>query len=271
MNLTKSRVVWIVVGFAVGLLLFWWTREAPPPPAPVAADAPKAERDPVVATPVAPPDPYREVPEAVSDDERAERNEARHEAGTGENQLEHLLKSVVQANAEELKLTPEEVDRLASAYLEYQEVHAELVSRYLQETNFDPSSVSVRLPAHPVEGKMLRDMFYRRLETDFPGGKAAEIQSQIGGFFDNAFRGFGVTEQTFTIKRSPEVADAFEVSWEANVPEGVTAASINPDVNFPGSSGTTLLYREQVATGEYRFLGDIVERRFPSPAASSSR
>jgi hypothetical protein len=270
MDFVKTRVFWIVPGIVVGLLLFLWTREAPSPPPPAVA-LPKAQPAPVAVAPVAPPNPYREVAESVSDDERAERNEARPEAGTGENQLEHMLKSVVMANAGELNLSPEEVDRLSSAYLEYQEVHAELVARYLQETSFDPASVTVRLPAHPVEGKMLRDMFYRRLETDFPGGKAAEIQSQIGGFFDSAFRGFGVTEQTFTIKRSPEVADAFEVSWEANVPEGQTAAALNPDVNFAGSSGTVLLYREQVATGEYRFLGDIVDRRFPSQAGAAAR
>jgi hypothetical protein len=268
MNFAKSRVFWIVLGFVIGVLLFLWTRESQPPKA---VTIPKAEPAPVAAVPAAVPDPYREIPESVSDDERAERNEARPEAGTGENQLEHLLKSVVMANAEELKLTPQEVDRLASAYLEYQEVHAELVARYLQETSFDPSSVTVRLPAYPVEGKMLRDMFYRRLEKDFPGGKAEEIKAQIGGFFDSAFRGFGVTEQDFTIKRSPEVADAFEVSWKANVPEGLTAAALNPDVDFAGSTGTALLYREQVATGEYQFLGDIVERRFPSQKSSAAR
>src|SRR5688500_12621173 len=128
MDFVKSRVFWIVIGFVVGLLLFLWTREAPSPPAPVVA-LPKDQPPPVAAEPATPPKSNREVAEAVSDDERAERNEARPEAGTGENQLEHMLKSVVMANAGELNLGPEEVDRLSSAYLEYQEVHAELVAR----------------------------------------------------------------------------------------------------------------------------------------------
>ena len=263
MKSTKSRIILFVSGVGLGAVLFWWIRQPPATPRPV-APAPVVSREVGAEAPPPPRDPYREIPEAVSDDERAERNEARPEAGSGENQLEHLLKSVVLANAEELKMTPAEIDRLASAYIEFQEVHAELVSRYLQETSFDPNMVTVQLPAYPVEGKLLRDMFYRRLESDFPGGKAAEIEGQIGGFFDNAFRGFGVTQQSFTIKRSAEVADAFEVSWEANLPEGQTAAGVNPDVSFAGSAGTVLLYREQVATGEYRFLGDVLTRRFPN-------
>ena len=216
-----------------------------------------------------PPREHAEPLESPTEDERAERNKARPEAGGGENQLEHMLRSVVSANAGELKLTPAQIDRLASDYLEYQEIHAEQAARFLDETSFDPNSVSLRLPAYPVEGKVLRDMLYRRLENDFPNGKAGEIKEQLGGFFDNAFRGFGTTEQTFT--RSSEVPNAFEVHWEAKVPEGQSAGSVNPEVSFAGSSGTVLLYREQLANGEYRFLGNVVERRFPDTSSSAPR
>jgi hypothetical protein len=269
MNINKNRLIALVLGVGGALLLLVWTRKEPPAiaPPPSAALAEKA----VDASPPAAFNQYREMPEAPADDVAAVPNESRPEAGTGETQLDHLVKSVITANAEELKLTPAQVELLASAYIEYQEVHAELVSRYLQETSFDPASVTLRLPAHPVEGKLLRDMFYRRLQSDFPGGKAAEIQEQMGGFFDNAFRGFGVTEQSFTITRSPKVADAFEVKWAANIPEGQTSGAANPDVSFAGSSGTMLLYREQVMTGEFRFLGGALERRFPAPAGSSAR
>lgn len=258
-----------MLGIAGALLVVLWTRKEPVPVAP--PSSPRVAVEVVGVTPPAALSQYREMPEVPSDNAAAVPNEARPEAGSGETQLEHLLKSVVMANAEELKLTPAQVEQLASAYIEYQEVHAELVSRFLQETSFDPSSVTLRLPAHPVEGKLLRDMFYRRLQSDFPGGKAAEIKEQMGGFFDNAFRGFGVTEQSFIIARSADVADAFEVSWAANIPEGQTAGALNPDVSFAGSSGTTLLYREQVLTGEFRFLGSTLERRFPEQTRSAPR
>lgn len=264
MNLTKSQRGWIALALAAAvILLFFLTRQAPDRQ-PVAAPA---VPEPAAKAPSIAPHAMREDPdviETVSNDERSERNEARPESGSGESQLEHLLRSVVMANAEQLNLTPTEVDQLASTYLEFQEIHSELAARFLQETSFDPASVTLRLPAYPVEGKLLRDMFHRRVATDFPGEKGAAIQENMGVFFDNAFRGFGVTEQTFTIIRSAEVPDAFEVTWDAKIPDGQTADALNPDVSFAGSSGTTLLYREQVATGEYRFLGSVLERRFPA-------
>ena len=269
MNFLNSRLIALALGLAIALLFAWWLRRE--------SDAPTSV--PVVAEPVhdaakVVPPMIRHIPEdpePITDDERAESNVARPEAGSGETQLEHLFRSVVMANAEELKLTPAQVDQLAGAYLEFQEIHAELVARFLNEISFDPASVTLHLPAHPVEGKLLRDMFYRRIEAEFSDGKAAEIEAQMGGFFDNAFRGFGITEQTFTITRSADVPDAFEVRWTANLPEGQTAGAINPAVNFAGSSGSALLYREQVATGEFRFLGSVLERRFPDQTAAPVR
>jgi hypothetical protein len=264
MKFTKSQLGWIAVTIAaVVVLLFFLSQRATAPISVAAPAVPEpAAKTITIAANATREDP--DAPETVSDDERAERNEARPESGSGETQLEHLLRSVVMANAEQLNLTPAEVDQLASAYLEFQEIHAELAARFLQETSFDPGSVMLRLPAYPVEGKLLRDMFQRRVATDFPGEKGAAIQENMGVFFDNAFRGFGVTEQTFSITRSAEVPDAFEVTWEAKIPDGKTVDALNPDVSFAGGSGTTLLYREQVATGEYRFLGSVLERRFPS-------
>lgn len=266
MNFQNARFGWLVLGLALAFLFAWWVRREGEEPTSTAAVA-----EPVPEEVAVTPSQIRhipEYPEPITDDERAERNVARPEAGSGETQLEHLFRSVVMANAEELKLTPAQVDQLAGVYLEFQEIHAELVSRFLNEISFDPASVTLQLPAHPVEGKLLRDMFHRRIEAEFPDGKAAEIQEQLGGFFDNAFRGFGITEQTFTITRSADVPDAFEVRWEANLPEGQLTGEINPDVSFAGSSGSALLYREQVATGEFRFLGSVLERRFPGPPAT---
>lgn len=204
-----------------------------------------------------------ETPEPPSDDEKAERNAARPEPGSGENQLEHLFRSVVEANAAQLNLSREQVDRLAADYLEFQEVYAEQARRFLQETSFDPTSVTLRLPPYPMEGKLLRDMFFQRLRTDFPDGKADEIRSEIGGFFDHSFRGFGMTDQTFTITRSAEEPDAFDVRWESKMPENASAAAGGDETTFAGSEGVTTLYREQLMNGEFRFLGNVVDQRFP--------
>jgi hypothetical protein len=265
MKFTKFQLGCIALALAVAaLLLFFLSREAPDRQPVAAPQAPEPTKSLEIAPAAAAYDRDIDALGTVSDDERAERNEARPESGSGESQLEHLLRSVVMANAEQVNLTPAEVDQLASTYLEFQEIHAELAARFLQETSFDPGSVTLRLPAYPVEGKLLRDMFHRRVGSEFPGEKGAAIQENMGVFFDNAFRGFGVTEQTFTITRSSDVPDAFEVTWEAKIPDGQTVGAVNPDVSFAGSSGTVLLYREQVATGEYRFLGSVLERRFPA-------
>lgn len=230
----------------------------PPREEPASSSAPP----PVVAS-------EQEALEAPSDDEKAERNAARPEPGTGENQLEHLLRSVVEANAAQLNLSREQVDKLAADYLEFQEVYAEQAKRFLQETSFDPTSVSLRLPPYPVEGKLLRDMFFERLRTDFPDGKADEIKSEIGGFFDHTFRGFGMTDQTFTITRSAEEPNAFDVRWESKVPENASASAGGDENTFAGSEGVTTLYREQLVNGEFRFLGSVVEQRFPDTSAAA--
>ncbi|HTO02244.1 MAG TPA: hypothetical protein VL069_01020 [Opitutus sp.] len=265
MNFLRPRFIGLAMGFVIALLFAWWLRREVMEPTSTAAVAASVHEPATVAPPVIRHIP--EEPEPITDDERAERNVARPEAGSGETQVEHLLRSVLMANAEELKLTPAQVDQLANTYLEFQEIHAELVSQFLNEISFDPASVTLHLPAHPVEGKLLRDMFYRRIEAEFPNGKAAEIEGQLSGFFDNAFRGFGVTEQTFTLTRDADVPDAFEVRWTANLPEGQLTGAVNPEVGFAGSSGSALLYREQVATGEFRFLGSVLERRFPNTPA----
>ena len=174
MNIQNARFGWLALGLALALLFAWWMRRGGEAQTAAAVVAEPPPEEALVSPPTIRHIP--EYPEPITDDERAERNVARPESGSGESQLEHLFRSVVMANAEELKLTPAEVDRLAGVYLEFQEIHAELVSRFLNE--------------------------------------------------------------------------------------------INPEVGFAGSSGSALLYREQVATGEFRFLGSVLDRRFPGPAAA---
>jgi hypothetical protein len=125
--------------------------------------------------------------------------------------------------------------------------------------------VTVQVPAFPSEGKALRDLFYRRLQTDFTPEQMTRIDSELGHFMEAAFRGFGIAEQTYTIAKSTEQPGAFEVRTEIVVPDGVITSSPNPDVAFGGISDTVLVTREQLTTGEYRFLGSVVEKRFPGP------
>lgn len=270
MNLkTAASLASVVILAAAVMLMYRCTREEPSA-SPVAEPAPVA-RTTTERSITLPKQPYHGSVDQAETDKPGERNEARPEPGGGEGQLEHMFRSVLNANSADLNLSREEAEQVVFDYLEFQEVHAELAARFLQETGFDPSSVTLRLPAYPVEGKILRDMFYRRLETDLSTGKAAEVKEHLGAFFDNTFRGFGVTEQTFTITRSPEVPDAFEVQWEAKAPEGQTTSAMNPEVSFAGNAGTLLLYREQVQSGEFRFLGKVVDHRFPDTSGKSAQ
>lgn len=186
------------------------------------------------------------------------------ERTSGEVQLERRFRAVVDAAADALQLQPAEVDRLVGDFMEFQEVNAEVVARHLEETSYDPTSVTVHVPAFPSEGKALRELLYRRLKTDFTEEQAARIDSELGHFMEAAFRGFGIADQTYTITKSTETPGAFEVRTEVVVPDGVITTSPNPDVAFGGVSETMLVTREQLTTGEFRFLGPVMERRFPN-------
>src|SRR5690349_7288782 len=110
MRSTRTRIILFTLGVALGAVLFLWFRKSSSAPRPMAMPKVAVAREEKAAVPPPPPGPFREATQPVSDDERAERNEARPEAGSGETQLDHLLKSVVQANAGELKLTPAEIE-----------------------------------------------------------------------------------------------------------------------------------------------------------------
>ena len=260
MKPSPRSLIFIAVA-VIGLLLvikpLWTTRKAPA--AAVVSVAPKT-LPPPSAVPISP-----EENRSVMAPDPSQRITVSRETAAGEAPIEHLLRGVVAANAEELKLSPAEIDRLVAVTLEYQEIHTELLARYLRETSYDPGSVTLQIPPFPMEGKALREMYHRRLQTDFPDGKAESIQEHIGGFIDESFRGFGIADQTFTLTRSAEKSGAFEVSWEVKVPEGQSPGGPNIGMSYAGSSGRAQLTKEQITSGEYRFLTPVLERRFAGP------
>jgi hypothetical protein len=259
MNRRHRSLVVAISGAGVVVLIVWIAGHdqpaptAPPPPQPapttVAVEVPR---------PQLPGDGNRS---AMAPDPK-QRITLKNSSGDSEASLEHLLRGVIGANAEELALTPAETDRLVADTLEFQEIQTELIRRYLQETSFDPTSVRLHVPPFPSEGKLLRDMFQQRLNTDFPEGKADRIREHIGGFLDESFHGFGIADQTFTVVRSTEQPSSFELSWEAKLPAGQSASGGNQGMSYPGGSGKVLLTPEQIVSGEYRFLEPVIQRHF---------
>jgi hypothetical protein len=227
---------------------------APPPTAPRAAEPAPAPSKPSMPQeenrPAMRPDPGQRITVPAT-------------AAVGEAPAEHMLRGVIAANAEELKLSPEEVNRLVAETLEFQEIQTELITRFLQETRYDPASVTLHVPPYPAEGKLLRDMYHQRLKAAFPDGKFEQIQERIGGYLDESFRGFGIADQTFTLTRSTEKPGALEVGWEVRVPESQTPSGPNEGMSYPGSLGRALLTPQQIVSGEYRFLAPVVARHFP--------
>ncbi len=201
--------------------------------------------------------------DAFVGDGPVDRNEARPEAGDGEQPLEQALRSVVEANAAELQLEPAEVDQLVGQYLEFQEVHSELASRFVEERSYQPNRVELRVPAFPVEGKALRELFYARVRESLPEEKAGRVVEQLGQYFEGAFHGFGAAEMQLTVTRNPGAEETFDVEWSATVPEGGSISTELADVHYGGSSGNFRLSREQLTTGEFRFLNGVVGARFP--------
>lgn len=200
--------------------------------------------------------------DAFVGDGPVDRNEARPEPGDGEQPLEQALRSVVEANAAELQLEPAEVDRVVALYLEFQEVHGELASRFLEERSYEPNRVALRVPAFPVEGKALRELFYARVRENVPE-KAGRVEEQLGQYFETAFHGFGAAEMQLTLTRNPGAEETFDVEWSAMVPDGASISTEMSDVHYGGSSGYFRLSREQLTTGEFRFLNRVVAARFP--------
>lgn len=249
-------VVAVVGGVLMLLILLLATRNTPvTPPTPALpatrhAEAPRPSMAHEESRPSIAPDPSQRV-------------SASRDTAEGEAPAEHMLRGVIAANGEELGLTPKEVDRLVSETLEFQEIQTELMTRYLQETRYDPTAVSLHVPPFPIEGKALRDMYHQRLRTAFPEGKFEKIQDQVGGYLDEAFRGFGIADQTFTLSRSTEHPGAIELAYEIRVPEGQSPGGPNVGMSYPGASGRMLLTPQQVASGEYRFLAPVVARHFP--------
>lgn len=195
--------------------------------------------------------------------DRLDPNSAAPESGTGEAYLAHLGRSVIMANAEALQLNGAQQERLVEDFLEFQEIHAELAEQHLQETGYDGSTVHARVPPFLSEGKALRDLFYERLRRDFPDGAFERITENLDGFFDTHFRGYGITEQVFTITRSYQHPDAFQVEWQALPVEGQTPSREEGGTSYGGSSGVVLYSRDQIKNGEFRFLGELIDRRFP--------
>ena len=250
----------LAIGCGIWLLLRGGQSASPVPQPPSRLSAPVVETPPPAA--VEPPSEVRDG--ALAGAGEAGKQEAQPEAGDGEAPLEHALRSVIEANQDELKLEPSEVARLAAHYLEFQEVHSELASRFVQETRFDPTSVTLRVPAFPVEGQALRELFYSRIRAALPPEKYERVASQLGQYFETAFQGFGAAEQTIEVTRSADVPDVFDVRWEAKVPEGQVPDTGMADVQFAGTSGHLRMSREQVSTGEFRYLGPVIEARFPN-------
>jgi hypothetical protein len=201
--------------------------------------------------------------DADTSDGPGERNASHAEEVSGDVQLARHFRSVIAGGGTGLGLTPQEVNRLVADLLEFQEIHADLVGRYAQETHYDPTSTTVHVPPFPVEGKALRDLFHQRLKTDFPEEKFERIDAELGNYIEMTFHGFGIADQTFVITKSTEQADAFEIEAEIKVPGENASTAPNPDAVYSGGSDKLMATRQQLDSGEYRFLGRIVERRFP--------
>lgn len=244
-------------------MLVWWVsrfrHRSPPPDVAVVRIAESRSNPGAAAAPAA------EDPETPASPLEIAPNRARPAAGTGEAYLDHTFRSFIVARQAELELTPGQLDHLVADLLELFEIHTEVIGRFVEEVSVKPDAVTVRVPPFPVEGKAVRDLLQQRVRADFPA-KADRILAELGDFVDDSFRGFGIADQTITVKPTGE-RGMFEVTWDVRVPEGQTASRNPEDAPYAGSSGVMLFARDQIQSGEYRFLAPILARRFPASTA----
>lgn len=258
----------LIAAGAMGVLVLSFrpsrvVREAAPPAVKSATPFPSPVREPEEPEPQLPHGP--EENETEVPDDQLDPNLARPEAGTGEAYLGHLARSAIEANATALQLDPAQQQKLIEDFLEFQEVHAELAAQHLQEAGYDGATLTAHVPPFLSEGKALRDVFYARLRSDFPGAAYDRVTEELAPFFDAHFRGYGISEQSFTITRSAQHPDAFQIEWQAQPVEGQTPSRGAEETSYAGSSGVVLYSRDQIKNGEFRFLGELIDQRFPGP------
>ncbi len=183
---------------------------------------------------------------------------------SGEFILENNLRGVMEHSLRflEPKITSDEMAKLTEIAVEAYKMKRDIESRHLMVLESDDDKLEVAIPAYLDEGLGLRNMFLGELRDAFPNGRFEQIDDFVGQRLDAYFYGFGIMDQLITVTRNEKNPLLFEINRE-----GITVGELTPDrlpssQRMTGLSDFALRSLDQMETGDFTYLKDIIQENF---------
>lgn len=173
-----------------------------------------------------------------SADEVADKVEASLPAPTAEVEKSDLLRAekVIAfefrgfiANKPQLAMPEEQAQIIATDLIKYTHIKAEFEKNLVQVGSYDGTELVVAIHPYPIEGKALKEAFYRQLNEDLGPevleNLIAHDPDELGGFFENELSGFGKYEQAYRLRRSPNNPNDVMLDFSWKLPSDYVPAS----------------------------------------------
>lgn len=167
--------------------------------------------------------------------------------------------SEVDAIRQELGLSSAEADRLVEIYADYQEARALFEQGLIYRDAETVRGVEFKIPAYVEAGKELRRLFMEELAAEITPQQAMRVQAKLGTYIEERFLGFGVCEQTFTVKqvevdgKPAYQIERFAILAKEGIPHMAPAFS-----RFAASSANHTYTLELMKSGEYAAVGNAL-------------
>ena len=249
--------VGLVLVVAGGLQWFYLHEEAAtraPMPAPVLG----AEKAPPAVVAAGPP--RAPVPEPVAPTPPAEAPTPTHGPLLGESWMAETVDGIL-AQHQELNLTAEEVAGLKDVYAYCQNVRTSYEADIAQIVSLNDNRARIRIPAYPVAGARLQQMFHEELKAELGEQTYGDVDDYLGNTFEVAFKWFGASVQELDVelKRDPAAGLLYRIVARMDFADTVEPELGQNETRLFSTTAHYVLKPETVATGEWRPLA----RHFP--------
>ncbi|HEY5079578.1 MAG TPA: hypothetical protein VII43_07005, partial [Opitutaceae bacterium] len=118
-----------------------------------------------------------------------------------------------------MELSEDEHRRLLDDVIDVEHVREELEQSLVAVDNFDGTTLSLKIPAYPEQGKTLKAALVAQIGQDFPAERTTEIAAAFDGSFDEMFGGFGMFSQAFTVTSLGGEDDRFQITFATTLPD----------------------------------------------------
>lgn len=171
------------------------------------------------------------------------------------------VRAIVDPAREELALTTEEAEHLINIYSEFQEIRARFEQDLVHREPTSAGDLVFKIPAYIEAGKQLRAMMQNEVAVAFGQPRANLIHAKLASDIEQMFLGFGVCEQTFSVREVVDGSQTFlRIQRRATVPPE-SIPHLSPSIaSFGGSGSTANFTLEQLKTGEYSAVAPAIEQ-----------